>query len=118
MPHGIYIAGADVFRIVMLSSVSQLSRELTTPLTTPATRPDSLAIEAVVSQFRKLMVAVFGSGALAGLVLFAVQHFTVVPLIQAAKTYEAAGHEAHSGAPDEDEGWQPARQSSSTRVSC
>jgi cobalt transporter subunit CbtA len=62
----------------------------------------------VVRQFRKLMVAVFGSGALAGLVLFAVQHFTVVPLIQAAETYEAAGPEAHSGAPHEDEGWQPA----------
>ena len=55
------------------------------------------------------MVAVFGSGALAGLVLFAVQHFTVVPLIRAAETYEAAGHAAHSGMPLEDEGWQPAK---------
>jgi hypothetical protein len=62
-----------------------------------------------VSQFRKLMLAVFGSGALAGLVLFALQHFTVVPLIQAAETYEAAGQEAHPGAPHEDEGWQPAQ---------
>jgi cobalt transporter subunit CbtA len=53
------------------------------------------------------MLAVFGSGALAGLVLFAVQHFTVVPLIQAAETYEGAGHEPHSGALHEDEGWQP-----------
>lgn len=61
-----------------------------------------------MSQFRKLMLAVFGSGALAGLVLFALQHFTVVPLIQAAETYEAAGQEAHSGAPHEAEGWQPA----------
>jgi cobalt transporter subunit CbtA len=61
-----------------------------------------------VSQFRKLMLAVFGSGALAGLVLFAVQHFTVVPLIQVAETYEAAGRQAHSGASHEDEGWQPA----------
>lgn len=61
-----------------------------------------------MSQFRKLMVAVFGSGALAGLVLFSVQHFTVVPLIQAAETYEAAGQEAHSGASRDDEGWQPA----------
>jgi cobalt transporter subunit CbtA len=61
-----------------------------------------------VSQFRKLMLAVFGSGTLAGLVLFALQHFTVVPLIQTAETYEAAGQEAHSGAPHEDEGWQPA----------
>ena len=78
------------------------------PLTTHATRPGSLVTEVVVSHFRKLMVAVFGSGALAGLVLFSVQHFTVVPLIQAAETYEAAGHEAHSGASHEDEGWQPA----------
>jgi len=54
------------------------------------------------------MVAVFGSGALAGLVLFALQYFTVVPLIQAAETYEAAGNEAHSGAVHENEGWQPA----------
>ncbi len=61
-----------------------------------------------MSQFRKLMVAVFGSGALAGLVLFALQYFTVVPLIQAAETYEAAGNEAHSGAVHENEGWQPA----------
>jgi cobalt transporter subunit CbtA len=61
-----------------------------------------------VSQFRKLMLAVFGSGTLAGLVLFAVQHFTVVPQIQAAENYEAAGQEAHSVASHEDEGWQPA----------
>jgi cobalt transporter subunit CbtA len=61
-----------------------------------------------VSGFRKLMVSVFGAGALAGLVLFTVQHFTVVPLIQAAEFYEAEGHEAHSGASHEDEGWQPA----------
>jgi cobalt transporter subunit CbtA len=53
------------------------------------------------------MVAAFGSGALAGLVLFAVQYFTVVPLIRAAETYEAAGQETHSGVPHEDEGWQP-----------
>ena len=61
-----------------------------------------------MSQFQKLMLAVFGSGTLAGLVLFGVQHFTVVPLIQAAETYEAAGHEPHSGALPKDEGWQPA----------
>jgi cobalt transporter subunit CbtA len=56
-----------------------------------------------VSQFRKLMLAVFGSGALAGLALFSVQHFTVIPLIQAAETYEAA----HSDAAHEGGGWQP-----------
>jgi predicted cobalt transporter CbtA len=54
------------------------------------------------------MVAVLGSGVLAGLVLFAVQYFTVIPLIQAAETYEAAGNEGYSGAPHEEEGWQPA----------
>src|SRR5215467_5606898 len=48
-------------------------------------------------------VAVFGSGALAGLVLFSVQHVMVIPLIQAAETYEAA----HSDASHENEGWQP-----------
>ena len=49
------------------------------------------------------MLAVFGSGALAGLALFSVQHFTVIALIQAAETYETA----HSGAAHEDVGWQP-----------
>jgi cobalt transporter subunit CbtA len=53
------------------------------------------------------MLAVFASGALAGLVLFAVQHFTVVPLIKAAETYEAAGHETHGSATPEEQGWQP-----------
>jgi cobalt transporter subunit CbtA len=75
---------------------------------TPATRTDSLVTEAEVNEFRKLMVTVFASGALAGLALFAVQYFTVVPLIQAAETYEAAGHETHAGA-SEDEGWQPTK---------
>jgi cobalt transporter subunit CbtA len=49
------------------------------------------------------MLAVFGSGALAGLVLFSVQQFTVVPLIRAAEASESA----HSDVPHEDEGWQP-----------
>ena len=34
------------------------------------------------------MIVVLCSGALAGLVLFAIQHFTVVPLIEAAEHYE------------------------------
>ena len=50
------------------------------------------------------MLAVFGAGALAGLVLFSVQHFTLIPLIQAAETYEAA----HSDVSHENKGWQPA----------
>ena len=52
------------------------------------------------------MLVVFASGTLAGLALFAVQHFTVIPLIQTAETYEAAQH-ANSGASHEAEGWQP-----------
>jgi cobalt transporter subunit CbtA len=78
------------------------------PLTTHATRTDSLVTEGVVIPFRKLIVVVFGAGALAGLVLFAVQYFTVVPLIRAAETYEAASHQDHTQAPNEDEGWRPA----------
>lgn len=60
-----------------------------------------------MSQFRKLMVAVFASGALSGLVLFAIQYFTVVPLIQAAETYEAPEPQADSSAIHADEGWRP-----------
>jgi cobalt transporter subunit CbtA len=61
-----------------------------------------------VSRFRKLMLVVLSSGALAGLVLFAVQHFSVIPLIQAAESYETAAHQALSNMPHEDGGWQPA----------
>jgi cobalt transporter subunit CbtA len=51
------------------------------------------------------MVVCLVSGALAGLVSFALQHFAVIPLIQAAETYETAAH-AVMGM-HEDEGWQP-----------
>jgi len=78
------------------------------PLTIRGTQTGFPATEAVVSQFRKLMVVVLSSGALAGLVLFAVQHFSVIPLIQAAEAYETAAHQALSGTPHEDEGRQPA----------
>jgi len=54
------------------------------------------------------MVVVLSSGALAGLALFAVQHFTVIPLIKTAETYEAAAQRANPGMTHEDEGWQPA----------
>ena len=56
-----------------------------------------------MSQFRKLMVVVLSSGALAGFALFVVQHFTVVPLIEAAEVYENAAHESTSGAAHEHE---------------
>ncbi len=61
-----------------------------------------------MSELRKLMVVVFAAGTLAGLALFAVQYVTVIPLIQAAETYEVAAHETHSNAPNENEGWHPA----------
>lgn len=61
-----------------------------------------------MTQFRKLMLVVFAAGSLAGLALFAMQYFTVVPLIHAAESYEGAAHQAHSNAPSEEEGWRPA----------
>ena len=61
-----------------------------------------------MSRFRKLMSVVFLSGALAGLALFVVQRLTVIPLIETAEGYEAAPH-SNSGAPHEEEGWQPAK---------
>jgi predicted cobalt transporter CbtA len=75
---------------------------------TRATHPDSLFTKGVVSPFRKLTVAVFGAGAIAGLVLFVLQYFTVVPLIQSAEIYETAAHQAHFQDTKEDEGWHPA----------
>jgi cobalt transporter subunit CbtA len=63
-----------------------------------------LATETIVNQFRRLMLVALSSGALAGLVLFSIQQFTVIPLIEAAETYETAAHQdAH-----EDESWRPA----------
>jgi cobalt transporter subunit CbtA len=47
------------------------------------------------------MIVVLCSGALAGLVLFAVQHFTVVPLIKAAEHYEKGAEHDHTE-------WKPA----------
>jgi cobalt transporter subunit CbtA len=60
-----------------------------------------------VSQFRKLTLVALVCGTLAGLVQFAVQHFTVVPVIQAAEVYERGAALSH-GESHEDEGWQPA----------
>jgi cobalt transporter subunit CbtA len=58
------------------------------PRMTPGTPMASRATDDLVSPFRKLMTVVLCSGALAGLVLFAMQHFTVVPLIEAAERSE------------------------------
>ncbi len=53
-------------------------------------------------RFRGLMLVVLCSGALAGLALFAVQHFTVTPLILKAEMYE-------KGDADHEHGdWRPA----------
>jgi cobalt transporter subunit CbtA len=60
-----------------------------------------------VTRFRDLMLVALASGALAGLALFAVQRFTVIPLIDAAETYEA-GHQSAAGVDHDEEGWQPA----------
>ena len=48
------------------------------------------------------MSAVLLSGVIAGLFLFAVQHYTIFPLIEKAETFEAAAPHHH-----EDEGWRP-----------
>ena len=61
-----------------------------------------------MNQFRRLMLVVLSSGALAGIVLFTIQHFTVTPLIETAETYQTAAHQATSGEAHEHEGWQPA----------
>ena len=58
-----------------------------------------------VSKFRNLMIVVLCSGALAGFVLFAIQHFTVVPLIEAAEQYEKdADHHGTDWKPAD--GWE------------
>lgn len=61
-----------------------------------------------MNQFRKLMLVVLSSGALAGLALFAIQHYTVIPLIKTAETYEAAAQQANSGMTRDDKRWHPA----------
>src|SRR5215467_5209762 len=67
-----------------------------------------LPLRSSVNQFRQLMLVVFASGAMAGLILFAVQHFTIIPLIESAETYETAARQSHPGLTHDEEGWQPA----------
>lgn len=59
-------------------------------------------------RFRQLMFVVLSSGTFAGLALFAIQHFTVIPLIESAETYEEVAHQSNPGMIHSDEGWQPA----------
>ena len=61
-----------------------------------------------MNRFRTLMTAVLGAGIIAGLLLFVVQHFTIVPLIEKAEVYETAADQRMPGMHHEDEGWQPA----------
>jgi cobalt transporter subunit CbtA len=64
-----------------------------------------------MDRFRHMMTLVLLSGAAAGLILFAVQHLTIEPLIQKAEVYEKAGEDAAIAAGTghhHDEGWQPA----------
>lgn len=65
-----------------------------------------------MDRFRQMMTVVLLSGTAAGFILFAIQHLTIVPLIQKAEVYEKAGEEAAIAAGTDhhhhDEGWQPA----------
>ena len=66
-------------------------------LMTPATPPVSPAIDGKpprreVPEFRKLALVSILSGAMAGLVWFAVQYLAVVPLIQKAELFESSAH--------------------------
>ncbi len=55
-----------------------------------------------MSPFRKLVIVALCSGTLAGLILFSIQHFTVVPLIEAAERYENDdGHHRNEWKPAE-----------------
>ena len=67
-----------------------------------------------MNRFRHLMVIALLAGSMAGLLLFAVRHVTVIPLIALAEGFEeTAAHAGHSHAPgahahEEAEEWQPA----------
>lgn len=61
-----------------------------------------------MSRFRALLSVVLIAGALAGLLLFAVQHFTIFPLIEKAEAYEEAAERRAPGAHREDHGPHPA----------
>ncbi len=61
-----------------------------------------------MNRFRGLVSLALISGTIAGLLLFAVQHFAIFPLIEKAETYESAARRSMPGMEHEDEGWQPA----------
>jgi len=77
----------------------------------------SPATEIPVDRFRRLASVVLIAGTLAGLFLFAVQHFTIVPLIARAEVYESAAHDKtpHTHHDEEEEAaWQPSEGSERT----
>jgi cobalt transporter subunit CbtA len=61
-----------------------------------------------LERFRKLVTVALFSGTIAGLLLFAVQHFTIFPLIEKAEVYESAAERQMPGMHHDDEGWHPA----------
>ncbi len=61
-----------------------------------------------MDNFRKLISAVLLAGLIAGLLLFAVQHFTIFPLIQKAEVYESAAEHRSPHAEHEEAAWHPA----------
>ena len=84
----------------------------TTRLITRATPLGFRVINAGMDRFRSLTIAALTAGTAAGLILFVVQHLTIVPLIDVAEELEQAflhapGHMDHAHRL-EDEGWQPA----------
>lgn len=60
-----------------------------------------------MNRFRELIWLSVISGTLAGLVLFALRQWTVIPLITRAEHYETEARASHPDIPPEDEGWQP-----------
>jgi cobalt transporter subunit CbtA len=61
-----------------------------------------------MGRFRSLMSVALLSGTAAGLLLFAVQHFTVFPLIEKAEVYESAADHSMPGIDSEAAEWHPA----------
>lgn len=59
-----------------------------------------------MDRFNRLISVILISGTIAGLLLFAVQHFTTFPLIEKAEVYESAA-EKMPGMHHDDEGWKP-----------
>jgi cobalt transporter subunit CbtA len=61
-----------------------------------------------VNRLRKLIVVVFLTGVLAGLLLFVIQRFTIFPLIAKAEIYESADEPRLGGTHHDDQEWRPA----------